>query len=100
MDLKEKYPKLCWDCEHARATWSKGLEEQGMTGCAYPLRFGKEDNKKIFEMTNVSEFGEGWIYSARKPLDRGEDTTLGMGSTINDQPVLKEVKSCLKYSKI
>lgn len=100
MDIKEKYPKPCWNCEHARATWSEELEKQGYTGCAYPIKFAKEDNSIIFQISKVKQYAEGWIYSGRRPLDRTESKTLGSGSTINDQLILKEINHCTKFTKI
>lgn len=95
-EIKERFPSTCWDCSYARATWSEELEKQGMCGFTFPIQDYNEENRVIFEITDVESFGEGWIYSSRKPFLRGKEYEGILG---NFQPILSNVKSCKSFKQ-
>lgn len=89
-EVINKYPSLCYTCEHARKPASDENQNIGWVGCAQYTRL---ENKCYF-LQEAKDTGEGWV-DLRAGIFKPKS-----GMITNFCLLTKETTKCSAYQKI
>lgn len=87
-EIIDKYPSLCYTCEHARKPAAETNRDKGFVGCA---QFTRKEHYAFVQ--EAEELAEGWV-DLRASIF-GEKS----GIITNFQLLTLEVKICSSYQK-
>lgn len=87
-EVIDKYPSLCYTCEHARKPATETNRDIGWVGCA---EYARKEHCNF--VGNAKEIGEGWVDLRASIFGKKS------GIITNFQLLTLEVKTCSAYQK-